>query len=238
MRSENGTYLRPEQRLRPERGGDLIGYEIRRFVQRSLHASASIFYWIEDEAAAQDAVVSGLPSGLWGEYLADMVELDPLSVRAMVGAGARMARLTSDKPPTPPRYQHFLERYGVRDVIDMLFYVDGTVVAGLGIIKLFGDAPMSSDALDLAAAMRPLIEASLLGHERVQRALRHRRLVSIYNLTSREVDVAELVADGHSNDAVAKSLAIRLPTVKSHLLSIFGKTATTNRTELARLLHP
>ena len=110
-------------------------------------------------------------------------------------------------------------------------------VAGLGLIKLEGDSPLSPATLDLADAMRPLIEACLQQHERVRCVLRHKRLSAEYRLTSREVEVAELVSSGCSNDHVAEQLAIRLPTVKSHLLSIFGKTGTTSRTGLARLVH-
>ena len=119
----------------------------------------------------------------------------------------------------------------------MLFYADGVVIAGLGVVKLEGDAPLSPDALALADAMRPMIEAGLHRHERVRRALRHKRLSSFYQLTAREIEVAELVTDGCSNDEVAEHLSIRLPTVKSHLMSIFSKTGSANRTELARLLH-
>ena len=35
---------------------------------------------------------------------------------------------------------------------------------------------------------------------------------------------------------VAECLDVRLPTIKSHLLSIFGKTGATSRTDLARLM--
>jgi DNA-binding CsgD family transcriptional regulator len=213
--------------------------EINRFAQRSLHSSAAIFYWVEDGLAGCDAGVCGLPPTLWGEYLAEMVRHDPLSVPALLSAGSNMARLPGcgAGPETPRVYQEFLARHRVQDVIDMLFYADGEVIAGLGVIKLEGDSPLSPATIDLAEAMRPLIEATLHHHERVRCALRRKRLASVYGLTSREVEVAELVSNGCSNDAVADCLSIRLPTVKSHLLSIFCKTGSASRTELARLVY-
>jgi DNA-binding CsgD family transcriptional regulator len=216
---------------------DAMSLEIRRFAQRTLRSSASILYWVENGSACSDAAVTGLPPTLWGEYLEHMVDVDPLSVRAMVDSGSTIARLPGWQPSGMSQYQKFLDRNCVRDVMDMLFYADGVVVAGLGIIKLEGDAPLSPDALELADAMRPLIETSLRRHERVRHTLRNRRLTSQYHLTSREIEVAELVTDGRSNDEVADCLAIRLPTVKSHLLNIFSKTGSSSRTELARLLH-
>jgi len=167
-----------------------------------------------------------------------MVVFDPLSVRALLSTGANLARLPAGtgQSGTPRVYQHFLARYRVQDVIDMLFYAGGEPVAGLGMIKLEGDAPLSPETLDLADAMRPLIEASLQQHRRVRTTLWRQRLTTEYRLTSREVEVAELVSDGYSNEVVAEYLDVRLPTVKSHLLSIFGKTGATSRTALARLV--
>jgi DNA-binding CsgD family transcriptional regulator len=219
-------------------GRDSMVREIHRFAQRTLRCSAAIFYWVKDDQAAHDAGVTGLPPSLWSEYLAEMAVFDPLSVRALLSTGANLARLPAGAGLAPPPrvYRHFLARYQVQDVIDMLFYAGGEPVAGLGMIKLEGDAPLSPETLDLADAMRPLIEASLQHHQRVRTSLRRKRLTTEYQLTPREVEVAELVSDGHSNEVVAECLDVRLPTIKSHLLSIFSKTGATSRTDLARLM--
>jgi ATP/maltotriose-dependent transcriptional regulator MalT len=50
-------------------------------------------------------------------------------------------------------------------------------------------------------------------------------------LTSRELDVLTLVADGRSNRDIAAVLAISDHTVKFHLASIFGKLGVSTRTE-------
>jgi DNA-binding CsgD family transcriptional regulator len=231
----NGATLGP---VDASSGRDPIIQEVHRFAQRTLRCSAAIFYWVKDDQATHDAGVTGLPPSLWSEYLAEMAVFDPLSVRALLSTGANLARLPAGAGLAgPPRvYLHFLARYRVQDVIDMLFYAGGEPVAGLGLIKLEGDAPLSPETLDLADAMRPLIETSLQHHQRVRTSLRRKRLTTEYLLTLREVEVAELVSDGHSNDVVAECLDVRLPTIKSHLLSIFGKTGATSRTDLARLM--
>jgi len=54
-----------------------------------------------------------------------------------------------------------------------------------------------------------------------------------YGLTDREVEVLGLVAQGKSNDDVARALFITTKTVKYHLTSIFQKLGVRNRTEAA-----
>jgi LuxR family maltose regulon positive regulatory protein len=48
-------------------------------------------------------------------------------------------------------------------------------------------------------------------------------------LTSREIDVLELIAAGLPNRDIANKLDIALPTVKNHLRSIYEKLAVNNR---------
>lgn len=54
-----------------------------------------------------------------------------------------------------------------------------------------------------------------------------------YPLTSREYDVARLIADGLTNAQVAVSLGIRPSTVATHIDHINHKLHTRNRVELA-----
>jgi DNA-binding NarL/FixJ family response regulator len=50
------------------------------------------------------------------------------------------------------------------------------------------------------------------------------------NLTTREIEVLELVSKGNSNKQVARSLHISTATVKTHLIHIFDKWAVKDRT--------
>ena len=54
-----------------------------------------------------------------------------------------------------------------------------------------------------------------------------------YGLTPREVDIVDAIAAGESNRDIAARLNISLQTVKHHLTSIFDKTGTSSRLELA-----
>jgi two-component system, NarL family, nitrate/nitrite response regulator NarL len=57
-------------------------------------------------------------------------------------------------------------------------------------------------------------------------------------LTEREAQVAELVADGLSNKAIASRLSIELATVKNHVHSILEKLRVHSRGEAAAKLRP
>lgn len=54
-----------------------------------------------------------------------------------------------------------------------------------------------------------------------------------YGLTPREIEIVDAVAAGESNREIAARLNISLQTVKHHLTSIFDKTGSSTRLELA-----
>ena len=54
-------------------------------------------------------------------------------------------------------------------------------------------------------------------------------------LTEREVEILELLAQGKSNKGIAQALSISESTVKSHLKSMFGKLDVTSRAEAIAL---
>ena len=53
-------------------------------------------------------------------------------------------------------------------------------------------------------------------------------------LSEREVEVLRLVAQGRTNAEVAEALTVSMPTVASHMQSIFNKTGTPNRAGATR----
>ncbi len=55
-------------------------------------------------------------------------------------------------------------------------------------------------------------------------------------LTDRELQVAELVASGFSNERIATDLNISVNTVKRHLSNMMTKLSAANRAEIVGLL--
>jgi LuxR family maltose regulon positive regulatory protein len=59
-------------------------------------------------------------------------------------------------------------------------------------------------------------------------------------LSRREQDVLRLIAQGLSNQEIARSLTVAVSTVKMHIKHIYGKLGVSNRVQAithARLLH-
>ena len=50
-------------------------------------------------------------------------------------------------------------------------------------------------------------------------------------LSARELEILRLIADGHSNQAIADTLVIAVSTVKRHINNIYGKLAVQSRTQ-------
>ena len=50
-----------------------------------------------------------------------------------------------------------------------------------------------------------------------------------YELTAREIDVFRLVCRGFSNEAIASSLGIQVPTLRSHLRAVYSKLGCHDR---------
>ncbi len=73
-----------------------------------------------------------------------------------------------------------------------------------------------------------LFEAMETGEEDDQP---HRRPAA--NLTQRETDILELLAEGKSNRDISRSLFLSEKTVKAHLAAIFRKLGVSNRTQAA-----
>ncbi len=115
-------------------------------------------------------------------------------------------------------------------------YVFGALRASAAGFLLKDDA-----ANDLAGAVRtvargdgvvsPSITRRLI--EEFARPSRGPVVVSrgIAELTAREREVLVLVARGASNDRIAAELVVSLPTVKTHVRSIFAKLGVTTRTQ-------
>jgi DNA-binding NarL/FixJ family response regulator len=92
---------------------------------------------------------------------------------------------------------------------------------------------------DVASAVRQAFEHSVFtpGSAPVPTALADEtpsRRERPGGLTRRELEILKLVAEGHSNAALAGMLWVTEQTVKFHLSNIYRKLDVTNRTEASR----
>lgn len=60
--------------------------------------------------------------------------------------------------------------------------------------------------------------------------------IKVYNFTTRELDIIDLIKDEFSNKQIARSLYISEGTVKNYISSIYNKTGINNREELIKFI--
>ena len=89
---------------------------------------------------------------------------------------------------------------------------------------------------DLVSAVRQAFSSSIFvaraNHD--DDAVGSRTVRTAPRLTTRELEILRLVAEGHSNGEVAKELWVTEQTIKFHLSNIYRKLDVANRTEASR----
>ncbi len=225
-------HTRPKTCARP----DAQVEELHRFALGALRASSSVFYWIDECAEMADVQLTGTCRSSFQRYADQMKAYDPLSVPRLVSSGKRVSTLRHDHMLAPPsdyeRYRGYLHESGVVDVLDFVFWDGDMPFAGLGIIKTPGDPPFCEKSIAFASSMQPYMEFNLAAHPRLRRQRLAWRLSAAYGLTRREIEIAELVCEGLTNQDIREQLGIGVGTVKTHLIRIFQKLGTENRASL------
>jgi len=90
-------------------------------------------------------------------------------------------------------------------------------------------------SLSAAEASATAADATIIGRRTAADHTRPARFAEpVEQLTAREVQVLELLAEGLSNKGIADRLDISDQTVKFHVASISGKLGATNRTDAVR----
>ena len=87
---------------------------------------------------------------------------------------------------------------------------------------------------ELAAAIRAASEGrSTLSPEAARALINATRPIRqpLFDLTEREREVLKLVVQGNSNQQIADSLVISIPTVKAHISNILSKLQVSSRAE-------
>jgi two-component system nitrate/nitrite response regulator NarL len=84
---------------------------------------------------------------------------------------------------------------------------------------------------------RKLIEHLITNLAAVSRTAPSNAVLTLDELTEREREIAQMVGEGDSNKRIASRLDITERTVKAHISSIFRKTDTQDRLQLALLVN-
>jgi DNA-binding NarL/FixJ family response regulator len=119
----------------------------------------------------------------------------------------------------------------VLSMYDDLEHIEASFSAGVSAYVLKSTHPD-----DLKSAIRQAFEPSVYfaSDPRVQAAAPMESFLEDVGLTRRELEILQIVAEGHSNAELAKMLWVTEQTVKFHLSNIYRKLNVANRTEASR----
>jgi DNA-binding NarL/FixJ family response regulator len=120
----------------------------------------------------------------------------------------------------------------VLSVADDPALVDASFVAGADAFVL-----KTADPEDLTLAIRQSFVHSIYLADNRALPPRENNVVEIASaprLTRRELEILQLVAEGHSNAELARMLWVTEQTVKFHLSNVYRKLNVSNRTEASR----
>ncbi|MGQ0632361.1 MAG: helix-turn-helix transcriptional regulator [Sporichthyaceae bacterium] len=183
--------------------------------------------------ALRDPVTVGVPKPVIDSYLSRFAVLDPFG--ADHGRGLfcvdGMAGLPQvlDSALTPAHEEYladFLDPTGITDKVMLWLDTELPVHGFLGVIAA-GDRAFDKRDREMLDLLRPHLTYMLRAH------LRQSPQPDTGSLTTREHEVARLVADGWSNRAIARHLDICEGTVKKHITRVLTKSDVRSRTELA-----
>jgi DNA-binding NarL/FixJ family response regulator len=100
------------------------------------------------------------------------------------------------------------------------------------VLKSEGDAQLSA-AIAALGARRPFFSPSITELV-VDAAVNDKQKSCLQTFTTRELEVAQLIAEGHSNKAIARTLNLSVKTVESHRAAALRKAGVHTAAELVR----
>lgn len=202
------------------------------FVQATLHASGSIFCWVQSPEEMVFPKIVGVSPYLLNEYFDGMNEYDPLNVLDLLERQSTIVMLEQERRRQPDGHKaihdRFLERHNIKDEIDFIFWQNDKPAALLAILKQDEDPPFQTNEFQWEA-MRQYIEHNLGYHPKVVHERMRGRLSQEFGLTPREVEIIELLQYGASNAKISEACGIGISTVKTHIINILDKLGVENR---------
>ena len=133
--------------------------------------------------------------------------------------------VTAEQYEESEYFRKFMMKYGFYDEMVITLKHDEQIIGAIGVAKEKGNQFTWHDVLRFNY-LSQIISSALI----------HCNEDTSYPLTSRELEIIELVKKGYTNSHIAEELYISINTVKKHLNNIFQKLGVMNRVELLNKL--
>ncbi|WP_339529960.1 helix-turn-helix transcriptional regulator [Pseudomonas mucidolens] len=190
--------------------------------------SQAAFYCVDQQLQARDFRLHCMSGEMHRDYLDNYRQFDPLRPRNCLSSGLAVVPLgfAMARQPTRDsrRYQDFLQRYGVVDVVEILAHHAGRPQAAISLLRTAEQGAFTSDQMAQLSALQSLLQMAVANMQPYEDTLS--------GLTPKERQIALLLRQGASNKQLALELEVGLPTIKTHLINVFRKAGVTSRTEL------
>ncbi|UVM70336.1 helix-turn-helix transcriptional regulator [Pseudomonas alvandae] len=210
---------------------EVAGHCLQAFTQL-VPASQAAFYCVDRQLQAHDFRLHCMSSEMHSDYLDNYRQFDPLQPRNCLSSGLAVVPLSLAMTRQPTRdsrrYQNFLQRYGVVDVVEILAHRAGQPQAAISLLRTAEQGAFTTDQLVQLNALQSLLQLAVANMQLCEDPL--------IGLTPKERQIALLLRQGASNKQLALELEVGLPTIKTHLINLFRKTGVASRTELVGTL--
>jgi len=207
--------------------------ELLTFSQNFLSASAVNFAWLEKSSHHLWAGGHiGIHQNFLDEYQTKILPQDPLGPDVMVSNSEKVFHLSQLRHTSVKHGKELLRPYGFSDELDLVLHNKDEPVA---ILTAFSRQKFT-DELQQLQPIQKFLELYIESHPHVKMQACRRLLKTKYNLTTREIQVAEYILEGASNADISELLNVAVSTIKTHVVRVLSKTATKTRSEFIALL--
>jgi len=137
-------------------------------------------------------------------------------------------------------FNDFLSRDGLCYGINFFSYFRGVNVGDIRIWRNNTKDDFGNREIKILDAVAPCFTNALIRSIYASQQNSHvsfGRISHKFLLTNREAEIADLVSMGYSDQEICTMLSIAKPTLRTHIKTIFRKTNTIRRTQLAPLIN-
>ena len=175
-------------------------------------------------------------------YVDDLWLQDPLHPSNFEGSNTLVvsnSQLMSDEEWCRTEvYKKFYQPNRYFHNADIFVRKHGQIVAVVGLLRRNPKIPFDNQDIKLLEQVQPFIEYAVCSLYLPRQAMDRQLLAQHYKFTLRELSVVKLALTGMSHKLLAENLKIGLPTLRSHMQSIYSKVGAHSHTELISRLLP
>ena len=215
----------------------------RQFQQESLKLinsfmliKSAAFYLIDPNMSHKGIVTHNMAKAEDKLYQSRYMHMDPLNPNLFENSSETVVHMDSIMSAQfieqSVYYQDFLKPLNYRYATDIFFRSEGKIIAVITLLRDESQGEFTEEELSILRKQQPFLEYVLNTVYLSKRVEERNTIEERYHLSSRELDVLELMISGANNKAIAKELTLGLATVKTHLQHIYQKIGVASRTEL------